>query len=131
MLSSSAAGPTARWCECPTEHSRKLPCCCSGFLMWGSYSIRCTLHNDAAHSAVLASMAQGAQALEVVQWVVDDPTDQHIWVQVGRERLEWQAGDGAGGGPCVAASWGWGGALRGPVCVYLGAQLGGSGRAGC
>lgn len=34
-------------------------------------------------SPVLALLlAQGAQALEIVQWVVADPSDQHVWVQV-------------------------------------------------
>ncbi len=35
---------------------------------------------------------QGAQALEIVQWVVEDPTDQHIWVQGIRKAFSLQLG---------------------------------------
>lgn len=37
-----------------------------------------------AHGAAMAQtffLPRGAQALELVQWVVDDPADQHVWVQ--------------------------------------------------
>ncbi len=35
---------------------------------------------------------QGAQALEIVQWVVQDPIDQHIWVQGIRQAFGTQIG---------------------------------------
>ena len=35
---------------------------------------------------------QGAQALEIVQWVVKDPTNQHIWVQGIQQAFQLQIG---------------------------------------
>lgn len=47
------------------------------------------------HGASMAHvffLPKGAQALEIVQWVVEDPTDQHIWVQGIRKAFSLQLG---------------------------------------
>ncbi|GAB4818374.1 hypothetical protein N2152v2_005420 [Parachlorella kessleri] len=48
-----------------------------------------------AHGAAMAHtlfLPQGAQALEIVQWVVEDPTNQHIWVQGIQQAFRLQIG---------------------------------------